>query len=119
MRRKRLHRILGLSRFLIRPSVRCRCLASKVLGKVLRRVLGTVEPLAAAEGLRLDQFAANEFGGAALGDVRLSRRLVRTASMQAAAPSASIPSAAQGLRALVKGHYPHISPSLDGVGNWV
>lgn len=38
MRRKRLHRIVGLSRFLIRPSVRCRYLASKVLGAVLRRL---------------------------------------------------------------------------------
>ncbi len=186
MRRKRLHRILGLSRFLIRPSVRCHCLASQVLGKVLRRlpddfrqrygyrpalvetfcdasrhagtcfraanftcigqtagrgrfaprdervpakqifvyplstdwrrVLGTVEPLGVAEGLDLDQFAANELGGAPLGDVRLSRRLVRTASMQAAAPSASIPAAAQGRRALVKGHYRFIDqPSRSAV----
>ena len=37
-RRKRLHRVLGLSRFLIRPSVRCHLLASKVLGMVLRRL---------------------------------------------------------------------------------
>ena len=38
LRRKRLHRVLGLSRFLIRPSVRCHLLASKVLGMVLRRL---------------------------------------------------------------------------------
>lgn len=36
MHRKHLHHILGLNRFLIRPSVRCHCLASKVLAKVLR-----------------------------------------------------------------------------------
>ncbi len=33
-----LHRVLGLSRFLIRPSVRCHLLASKVLGMVRRRL---------------------------------------------------------------------------------
>ena len=38
LRRKRLHRVLGLSRFLIRPSVRCHLLASKVLGMVRRRL---------------------------------------------------------------------------------
>ncbi len=38
LRRKRLHRVLALSRFLIRPSVRCHLLASKVLGQVLRRL---------------------------------------------------------------------------------
>ena len=31
--RKRLHRTLGLSRILIRPSVRCRCLASQMLNQ--------------------------------------------------------------------------------------
>ena len=37
-RRAHLHRVVGLSRFLIRPSVRCRNLASRVLGEVLRRL---------------------------------------------------------------------------------
>ena len=179
-RRKRLHRVLGLSRFLIRPSVRCHLLASKVLGMALRRlpadfqqrygyrpalletycdpqqhagtcfratnwtcvgqtagrgrfaapgqrvpvktvfvyplqrdwrrVLGAAAPppcapLGPAEGLALDAFAANELGQAPLGDLRLSKRLVQTAQMQAAAPMASIPAAAQGQRAAVKGHY--------------
>ena len=36
MRRKRLYRVVALSRFLIRPSVRCHLLASKALGRVLR-----------------------------------------------------------------------------------
>ena len=179
-RRKRLHRVLGLSRFLIRPSVRCHLLASKVLGMVLRRLpedfrqrygyrpalletycdpqqhAGTCfraanwtcvgqtagrgrfatpgqrvpvkaifvyplqrdwrrllgadapppcAPLGPADGLALDVFAANELGQAPLGDLRLSKRLVQTAQMQAAAPMASIPAAAQGRRAAVKGHY--------------
>ena len=37
-RREHLHRIVGLSRFLIRASVRCHNLASCVLGMVLRRI---------------------------------------------------------------------------------
>ncbi len=179
-RRQRLHRVLGLSRLLIRPSVRCHRLASKVLGMVLRRlpqdfrqrygyrpalvetycdlqqhagtcfraanwscightagrgrfaepgqrvppkaifvyplqrdfrrVLGAAtpppcQPLGPADGLALDEFADNELGHAPLGDLRLSKRLVQSARMQAAAPMASIPAAAQGLRAAVKGHY--------------
>ena len=37
-RRAHLHRVVGMSRFLIRPSVRCHNLASRVLGMVLRRL---------------------------------------------------------------------------------
>lgn len=37
-REAQLHRIVGLNRFLIRPGVRCRHLASHVLGRVLRRL---------------------------------------------------------------------------------
>ena len=37
-RRAHLHRVVGLVRFLIRPSVRCRNLASWVLGQALRRL---------------------------------------------------------------------------------
>ena len=75
-----------------------------------RRVLGAAgpapsAPLGPADGLALDEFAANELGHAPLGDVRLSQRLVHSAQMQAAAPMASIPAAAQGQRAAVKGHY--------------
>ncbi len=180
LRRKRLHRVVALSRFLIRPSVQCRCLASKVLSMALRQlpsdfrlrygyrpalvetfvdtqshagtcfraanwtpvgqtagrgrfappgqhvpvksiflyplrrdfraVLGADAPppeqaLGPAQGLALDQFAHNEMGGAQLGDLRLSKRLVRTTNMQAAAPTLSIPEAAQGDRGQVKGHY--------------
>lgn len=35
-RREHLYRVVGMSRFLIRPSVNCHNLASRVLGKVLR-----------------------------------------------------------------------------------
>ena len=38
LRGRQLHRVVALSRFLIRPSVRCRNLASKALGLCLRRL---------------------------------------------------------------------------------
>ena len=37
-RGSRLHRVVNLSRFLIRPGIRCRNLASRMLGRVLRRL---------------------------------------------------------------------------------
>ena len=42
-RQKHLHRIVGLSRFLIRPMVACRNLASHVLGMALRQLPGDVQ----------------------------------------------------------------------------
>ena len=44
-------------------------------------------------------------GGAPLGDLRLSKRLVRTTHLQAGAPTLSVPEAAEGDRGQVKGHY--------------
>ena len=182
LRRSQLHRVLGLSRFLVRPSVQCPNLASKVLALCLRRLptdfrlrygyapllletfvdseshdgacfaaanwtrvgwtagrgrfapagasvavkaifvyplqadwreqLGTPEPRpeplpARDPGTGLDRasWAASEFGGAPLGDVRWSRRLVQCAAVQADAPRASFLSAAQGDRAMVKAYY--------------
>lgn len=46
--------------------------------------------LAPAEGLNNDEWAKNEFGGATLGDKRLSARLVRSASLLAAYPGQKI-----------------------------
>jgi hypothetical protein len=42
-RRQQLHRVINLSRFLIRPCVRCHNLASQVLGMSLRRVADDME----------------------------------------------------------------------------
>ncbi len=192
LRRKRLHRVLGLSRFLIRPAVQCHCLASRVLGMARRQLpadfqrrygyrpvliesfvdpqqhagtcfraanwtlIGTTAgrgrfaphgqrvpvksiyvyplqrnwravlgagpapadgPLGPAEGLALAQFAHNELGAAPLGDVRLSKRLVHTAQLQAAAPMASFPTAAEGNRAAVKGHYRLLDQPADSAVN--
>lgn len=181
-RRAHLHRVVGLSRFLIRPGVQCRNLASHVLGRVLRRLpadfearygyapylvetfvdaahsgaslrasnwrlLGNTagrgrhdranaaalgrkrvyvyeltpdwrrrlgvgagaalasDPLAPGEGMDTGAWAHNEFGGAPLGDARLSARLVETAALMGENPMTSLPAAAKGNRAKVKGYY--------------
>jgi hypothetical protein len=181
IRKRHLERILGMSRFLLRPSVHCRNLASLVLGMVLRRVgrdfgaryhlepwlvesfndteafEGTcyqasnwlkvgetqgrgrqdrqwhcptsvkdiyvyplrpdfreamgIEPLKGppalgiAEGLDGDEWAQNEFGGAALGDQRLGKRLVDSARVMAQQPGASFSSVGKGNWPAVKGYY--------------
>ena len=176
-RKAHLHRVVCLSRFLIRPAVRCRHLASHVLGRVLRRVGADfearyhyrpwlvetfVEPehdaisfkaanfvcvghtagrgrgdaqhararsvksvyiyeltthwrrhlgvarvdaapsLSPGEGLDSAQWAANEFGGAPLGDKRLSARLVNSAALLASCPGHAFTAHD---RAAVKGYY--------------
>ncbi len=180
-RRERLHRIVGMSRFLIRAAVRCHNLASCVLGMVLRRIdldfeeqygyrpwliesfveierfagisyqaanwieigqtkgrgrqdpehnnakivkaiyvyplqadfrqrLGGVEPVVAralglAEGLEGEGWAQQEFGGAKLGDRRLSDRLVQSARTLATLPGQAFSGVARGDWAAVKGYY--------------
>ena len=180
-RRAQLDRVVGMSRFLVRPSVRCRNLASRVLGLTMGRIgkdfevrygyepwlvetfvdtlahsgtcyqaanwirVGSSQgrgrqdqhneraesikdvyvyvlaedfrvrlgmpahaglgPLPLDAGLDADTWTEQEFGGAPLGDKRLSQRLVQSATVQAANPMGSFPAAAGGDRALVKGHY--------------
>jgi hypothetical protein len=183
-RRQHLNRVVGMSRFLIRPSVRCHNLASHVLGMVLRGLAqdfdtqygyrpwlvesfvetdyftGTcyqaanwmevgqtqgrgrqdrerkkdktvkaiyvypLEPdfrarmgvgdridpaplvaLDISEGLDGGAWADNEFGGAVLGDVRLSERLVDCARSQAAMPGRAFCAVAQGDWPAIKGYY--------------
>jgi len=176
-----LHRVIGMSRFLIRPSVDCHNLASKVLSmsvarlavdfeqryhytpyliesfvdlerysgtsyqaanwidigqtkgrgrqdrftqsalsrkaiyvyplnKAFRQQLG-LSPSAGSgaldlsEGLDAEQWAEQEFGGAQLGDSRLSRRLVASANTKAKAPSRAFCGAAKGDQAAMKGYY--------------
>ena len=161
-RRAHLDGIVGLSRFLIRPMVKCRNLASKVLSRVMARIADDFEtvyyyrpwlvetfvdtaehdgacfraanwirvgqtqgrgrqdrakeaalsrkdiyvcalepdfreqlglppeaglgPREVGDGLDGDAWSELEFGGAPLGDARLSRRLVQVATMQAEEP---------------------------------
>ena len=176
-RRACLHRVLCLSRFLIRPGVECRNLASHVLRRVAgvvgddfgarygyrpclletfiedgqhtgvsfraanwRRVGKTsgrgrlggaaetqkavymyeldagwrehlrvpeprLAPLEAGAGLDRKSWAEQEFGGAPLGDARLSTRLVTCARIQADTPMRAFTGAARGDRALIKAYY--------------
>ena len=64
-----------------------------------------VLPLAVGDGLDAASWAGHEFGGARLGDARLSARLVLSAEQMAESPMRAITGAANGVRALVKGHY--------------
>ena len=180
-RRAGLHGVVGLSRFLIRPGVRCRNLASHVLGWCVRMVaedferryamrplllesfvdtglhLGTcyraanwirvgatsgrgrqdrlrqagetvkdiyVYPLeqdfrirmglaadagasvlGVSDGLESSGWAAKEFGGAELGDARLSQRLVEIARMKGEQPGSGFADVAGGDWAATKGYY--------------
>ena len=188
-RRAHLHRVVGLCRFLIRPGVRCRNLASHVLGRVARALREDFErlygyrpwlletfvderehtgaslraanwvrvgesagrgrqdrthaapetrkavyvhelepawrerlalpapglaPLAPGDGIDAGCWAGNEFGGAPLGDARLSARLVESAHHMALSPMRAITGAANGARAVVKGHYRLIDQPAEG-----
>ena len=180
-RRAHLDRVVGLSRFLIRPSVHCRNLASRVLSLAMaalpgdfaqrygyrpwlvetfvdptqvagtcfqaanwrrvgqtqgrgrqdrdRRAAETVKdiyvyplepdfrlqlglpadggrgPLGPAEGLDGAAWAQQEFGGAPLGDGRLSARLVQSAGAQAQRPGRAFSGVAKGDWPAVKGYY--------------
>lgn len=180
-RRSHLHRVIGLSRFLIRPDVHCHNLASFLLGTILRAVPGNFEnrygfrpwlvesfvdttcfpgtcyraanwvrvgctqgrgrqdrnwemaetlkdiylypverdfrlkmglapdsglsDLKIADGLGADQWAKKEFGGAPLGDKRLSERLVECADAKATKPDRAFSGVAKGDWPAVKGYY--------------
>jgi hypothetical protein len=180
-RQQHQHRVVGMSRFLIRGSVRCHNLASRVLGMAcrglaedfqaqygyrpwllesfvdsenfvgtcykaanwlaigqsqgrgrqdrqhlhaksvkdifvyalepqFRDLMGVAPPpapvaLEIGQGLDDDQWAANEFGGADLGDLRLGQRLVHSAAALAAMPGRAFCGAAQGDLAASKAYY--------------
>ncbi len=180
-RKDHLHRVIGMSRFLIRKNVNCQNLASMVLGMVMKvlpddfenkynfrpwlvesfvdtdyfdgacykasnwRLLGTtcgrgrqdrkmeaslshkdiyiysliddfrqrmglniiagMGALGPADGVDSDNWAENEFGGAPLGDKRLSERLVSIATAKSNTPGASIGEVLKGSKAAIKGYY--------------
>jgi len=191
--RGHLHRILGMSRFLLRTSVHCHNLASTMLGMVLRQVgadfevqygyapwlvesfvdtehfLGTsykaanwsaigqtqgrgrqdrehknaksvktiyvyaiepewrikmgvaepvgLQPLEIGHGLDAAQWAAQEFGGAKLGDSRLDDRLVTSAQALGAMPGRTLSGARQDDWPAVKGYYRMIDKPDDAALN--
>ena len=180
-RQAHLHGVVGMNRFLIRPSVRCRNLASKVLSmsmavlpndferqynyrpwmvesyvdtsrysgscyqaanwisvgktqgrgrqdRFTRSALSIKEiyvyplerdfrsriglspdagrgALGPSDGLEAEHWAKNEFGGAPLGDARLSKRIVDVAAAKAEVPDRAFSGVAQGDWASVKGYY--------------
>jgi hypothetical protein len=65
----------------------------------------TVNPLNAESGLEDSGWAEHEFGDCELGDERLTRRLVKIVSDQAAQPHGSYSQAAGGNRHDLKGYY--------------
>jgi len=64
-------------------------------------------------GIESEQWAQNEFGGAALGDQRLSKRLVEIGHKQGANPGCSYSGAAGGNWPEVKGYYRFIDKPDD------
>ena len=180
-RRVHLHRLVGMSRFLLRQSVHCHNLASKVLSMSLAALPDDFEQrygyrpwlvesfvdtdhyagtsyqaanwtqvgktkgrgrqdrlkqfalskkaiyvyplvddfrarmglsvnaglgaLGAADGLAAEQWAQHEFGGAPLGDARLSKRLVSVAAAKAEVPDRAFSGVAKGDWAKVKAYY--------------
>ena len=193
LRRAHLHFVVGLSRFLIRPSVQCHNLASKVLSltmvvlpddferrfgyrpwlvetfvdtsrysgacyraanwipvgmtkgrgrqdrlkqfalspkmiyvypleKDFRKRMGLspdagLSALRPADGLESEHWAENEFGGASLGDARLSKRLVNMAAAKAEMPDRAFSGVAKGDWAAVKGYYRMIDQPEESAVN--
>jgi len=72
-----------------------------------------VQPLDLTAGMDEQQWAQNEFGGAALGDRRLSARLVEMAAGKGAHPTASWTQIAGGDRAATKACYRLLSQPDD------
>jgi len=62
-------------------------------------------PLGPADGLEAQRWAQNEFGGAPLGDARLSKRLVKVAAAKAEVPDRAFSGVAKGDWAAVKAYY--------------
>ncbi|MBC8550078.1 MAG: IS4 family transposase [Candidatus Brocadiales bacterium] len=71
------------------------------------------EALEIADGLDGDQWAENEFGGADLGDKRLTKRLIDSAIIKAANPMEAFCGAANGDWPKVKGFYRMIDKPDD------
>jgi len=81
----------------------------------LAEPVGPLGPVAldVAEGLAGDEWAAHEFGGAALGDRRLSERLVECARAQARMPGRAFCAVAQGDWPAIKAYYRMIDQPDD------
>ena len=74
-------------------------------------------PLGISEGLETEHWSEQEFGGALLGNTRLSERLVNIAHAKAQHPGKSISVATGGNAAEVKGYYRMIDKPDDSAVN--
>lgn len=193
LRRTYLHYVLGMNRFLIRPEVNCRNLASKVMGMVMAALPDDFEQhfgyrpwlvesfidtanysgtcyrasnwllvgktkgrgrqdrlkqfaqsvkdiyvypidndfrskmglspsagrgaLGPADGMEAEHWAEHEFGGAPLGDARLSKRLVSVAEEKAQVPGRAFSGVAKGDWAKVKAYYRMIDQPEESAVN--
>lgn len=86
-RRANLHHVVNMSRFLIRSSISCKNLASRLLG------------------IDAENWTEKEFGGAPLGDKRLSQRLVEIGADKAEKPGCAYSGVAKGDWPKVKAYY--------------
>ncbi len=84
------------------------------LGLNVNAGLGALDP---ATGLDNDQWAEHEFGGAPLGDLRLSKRLVKVAGQRAEKPGRAYSGVAQGNWPEVKAYYRMIDQPEDSAVN--
>jgi hypothetical protein len=89
-----------------------------VLDQKFRKKLQLDEPpkplsLSPTEGLDIDEWAQREFSTDALGDARLSKRLVSIAALKAAYPGQSLLELAKGNRSEVKAYYRLIASPDD------
>jgi len=89
-----------------------------VLDKRFREYIGVPEPvryppLDVVEAADNDSWAANEFGGAPMGDKRLEKRLISIAQSKAKSPGQSFLETAQGDRAAVAGYYRFIDAPAE------
>jgi len=76
--------------------------------------LGALDPV---DGLEAAQWAQNEFGGASLGDARLSKRLVSVAGAKAEVPERAFSGVAKGDWAKVKAYYRMIDQPEESAVN--
>ena len=76
--------------------------------------LGALDPV---DGLEAMHWAENEFGGAPLGDARLSKRLVNVAAAKAEAPDRAFSGVAKGDWVAVKAYYRMIDQPVASTVN--
>ena len=102
-RSRHLHLATGLSRFLIRPDVRCANLASKVLGMCLRRLGGDFEARYGHRPLVVETFVDSaEHSGISLAAANWTRVGLTAGRGRFAEAGASVPVKAVWMRPLVR-----------------